>query len=77
MCIYDVLATIYLTKVNPPEQYFTQEAAPGYGCDEHVTRDIGHTNNNHHPLPQPQQNSGGKRHVLFFNPSLLTSIYKI
>jgi hypothetical protein len=75
--LYNVLATIYLTKVNPPEQYLTQEAAPGYGCDEHVTRDIGCTNINHHPLTQPQYNSGGKRHVLSFNPLLLTSIYKI
>jgi hypothetical protein len=47
--LYNVLATIYLTKLNPPEQYFTQEAAPGYGCDKCVTRDIGRTNFNHPP----------------------------
>jgi hypothetical protein len=46
---YNVLATIYLTKLNLPEQYFTQEAAPGYGHDEHVMRDIGHANFNHPP----------------------------
>jgi hypothetical protein len=40
---YNVLATIYPTKVNLPEQYLTQEAAPGYGRDEHVTCDIGRT----------------------------------
>jgi hypothetical protein len=57
VCVfYDVLATIYLTKVKP-KQYLTQEAAPGYGCDEHVTCDIGRTNINHHLLPQPQCNS--------------------
>jgi hypothetical protein len=48
--LYNVLATIYLTKLNPPKQYFTQEAAPGYGCDKHVTCDIGHTNFNHPPI---------------------------
>jgi hypothetical protein len=47
--LYDVLATKYLTKLNPPEQYLTQEAAPGYGCDERVTRDIGRANFNHPP----------------------------
>jgi hypothetical protein len=45
--LYNVLATIYLTKLNPSEQYFTQEA--GYGCDKHVTHDIGHANFNHPP----------------------------
>jgi hypothetical protein len=45
VCVfYDVLATIYFTKVNPSEQYLTQEAAPGYG---YVTHDIGHANFNH------------------------------
>jgi hypothetical protein len=53
-CVFhNVLATIYATKVNPPEQYLTQEAAPGYGCDERVTRDIGRANFNP-PPPQPQ-----------------------
>jgi hypothetical protein len=47
--LYNVSATIYLTKLNPPEQYFTQEAAPGYGCDKHVMCDIGCANFNHPP----------------------------
>jgi hypothetical protein len=50
VCIlYNILATRYLTKPNLPKQYFTQEAAPGYGCDECVTRDIGRTNFNPPP----------------------------
>jgi hypothetical protein len=47
--LYNVLATIYLTKLNLPEQYFTQEAALGYGCDECVTHDISCANFNHPP----------------------------
>jgi hypothetical protein len=46
---YNVLATIYPTKVNLPEQYFTQETALGYGCDKHVTHNIGRANFNHPP----------------------------
>jgi hypothetical protein len=73
VCVfYDVLATIYLTKVNPPEQYLIQEAALGYGCDEHVTHDIGHTNFNHPPL-QPQQKVSV---VLTSNPSPTTHIHR-
>jgi hypothetical protein len=66
---YDALATIYLTKVNLPNQYLTQEAALGYGCDERVMHDIDPI----HPL-QPQH----KVSVFFTsNPSLLTHIYRI
>jgi hypothetical protein len=40
---YDVLATIYLTKVNLLKQYLTQNTALVYGCD------ISCTNFNHPP----------------------------
>jgi hypothetical protein len=64
VCIlYNVLATIYLTKPSPPEQYFTHEAAPGYGCDECVTRDIGHTNFNPPPTTSTTTQSGCIRYV--------------
>jgi hypothetical protein len=75
--LYNVLSTIYLTKLNLPEQYLTQEAAPGYGCDERVTRDIGHANFNHPPTTSTTTQSKCIRYVLSFNPSLLTSIYRI
>jgi hypothetical protein len=56
VCVfYDVLVIIYLTKVNLPEQYFTQEAAPGYGCDKCVMCDISRTNFNHPPTSTTTQ----------------------